>query len=48
LAEKDWQAVKDDVQVKLLPREGDGELCVPARSLPRRGKDTTPVVETFP
>ena len=34
LADKDWQAVKDDVHVKLLPC--DGELYVLARSLPRR------------
>jgi transposase len=38
LATKDWQEVKDDVQVKLLPR--DGELYVLARSLPRRGKES--------
>lgn len=38
LATKDWQAVKDDVQVKLLPR--DGELYVLARSLPRRSKES--------
>jgi hypothetical protein len=34
LATKDWQQVKDDVQVKLL--HCDGELYVLARSLPRR------------
>lgn len=38
LAAKDWQEVKDDVHVKLLPR--DGELYVLARSLPRRGKES--------
>lgn len=38
LAAKDWQEVKDDVQVKLLPREG--ELYVLARSLPRRSKES--------
>jgi len=38
LATKDWQEVKDDVQVKLLPR--DGELYVLARSLPRRCKES--------
>jgi len=38
LAAKDWQEVKDDVQVKLLPR--DGELYVLARSLPRRSKES--------
>ena len=38
LASKDWQAVKDDVHVKLLPREG--ELYVLARSLPRRAKES--------
>lgn len=38
LAAKDWQQVKDDVRVKLLPREG--ELYVLARSLPRRGKES--------
>jgi transposase len=38
LATKDWQEVKDDVQVKLLPR--DNELYVLARSLPRRGKES--------
>jgi transposase len=38
LAAKDWQQVKDDVHVKLLPR--DGELYVLARSLPRRGKES--------
>ncbi len=38
LATKDWQAVKDDVQVKLLPC--DGELYVLARSLPRRCKES--------
>lgn len=37
LAARDWQEVKDDVQVKLLPR--DGELYVLARSLPRRSKE---------
>jgi hypothetical protein len=38
LATKDWQQVKDDVHVKLLPR--DGELYVLARSLPRRSKES--------
>jgi len=38
LAAKDWQQVKDDVHVKLLPR--DGELFVLARSLPRRSKES--------
>jgi len=38
LAAKDWQQVKDDVHVKLLPR--DGELYVLARSLPRRCKES--------
>ena len=38
LAAKDWQEVKDDVHVKLLPR--DGELYVLARSLPRRCKES--------
>ena len=38
LAAKDWQQVKDDVHVKLLPR--DGELYVLARSLPRRAKES--------
>jgi transposase len=38
LAAKDWQAVKDNVQVKLLPC--DGELYVLARSLPRRSKES--------
>ena len=38
LATKDWQEVKDDVHVKLLPR--DGELCALARSLPRRGNES--------
>jgi transposase len=38
LATKDWQQVKDNVQVKLLPR--DGELYVLARSLPRRSKES--------
>jgi transposase len=38
LAGKDWQEVKDDVYVKLLPR--DGELYVLARSLPRRAKES--------
>jgi len=38
LATKDWQQVKDDVHVKLLPR--DGELYVLARSLPRRCKES--------
>lgn len=37
LAGKDWQEVKDDVHVKLLPL--DGELYVLARSLPRRAKE---------
>lgn len=39
LASKDWREVKDDVHVKLLPR--DGELYVLARSLPRRAKERT-------
>jgi len=38
LADKDWQQVKDDVHVKLLPR--DGELYVLARSMPRRAKES--------
>jgi hypothetical protein len=38
LATKDWQQVKEDVHVKLLPR--DGELYVLARSLPRRSKES--------
>ena len=38
LAAKDWQEVKDDVHVKLLPREG--ELYILARSLPRRAKES--------
>jgi transposase len=38
LAAKDWQEVKDNVQVKLLPR--DNELYVLARSLPRRSKES--------
>jgi hypothetical protein len=38
LADKEWQEVKDDVHVKLLPR--DGELYVLARSLPRRDKES--------
>jgi hypothetical protein len=38
LASKGWQQAKDDVHVKLLPR--DGELYVLARSLPRRGKQS--------
>jgi transposase len=38
LAGKDWQQAKDDVHVKLLPR--DGELYVLARSLPRRCKES--------
>ncbi len=38
LATRDWQQVKEDVQVKLLPREG--ELYVLARSLPRRSKES--------
>ena len=37
LAARDWQQAKDEVQVKLLPR--DGELYVLARSLPRRNKE---------
>lgn len=37
LASRDWQEVKDDVHVKLLPR--GGELYVLARSLPRRAKE---------
>ena len=38
LAAKEWQEVKDDVHVKLLPR--GGELYVLARSQPRRGKES--------
>jgi hypothetical protein len=38
LSTRDWQEVKDDVHVKLLPR--DGELYVLARSLPRRSKES--------
>lgn len=38
LASKEWEEVKDDVHVKLLPREG--ELYVLARSLPRRNKES--------
>lgn len=38
LADKEWQEVKDDVHVKLLPR--DGEVYVLARSLPRRDKES--------
>jgi transposase len=38
LAANDWQTVKDDVHVKLLPC--DGELYVLARSLPRRSKES--------
>jgi transposase len=38
LAGKDWQQVKEDVAVKLLPR--DGEVYVLARSLPRRNKES--------
>lgn len=34
----EWQEVKDDVHVKLLPRKG--ELYVLARSLPRRSKES--------
>jgi transposase len=37
LATKHWQQVKDEVHVKLLPREA--ELYVLARSLPRRAKE---------
>jgi len=37
LADKDWEQVKDDVTVKLLP-QGE-ELYVLARSLPRRAKE---------
>ena len=37
LAAKDWDQVKDDVSVKLLPK--DNELYVLARSLPRRAKE---------
>lgn len=37
LAEKDWQDVKDDVHVKLLPHQN--ELYLLARSLPRRAKE---------
>ena len=39
LADKDWEQVKDDVTVKLLP-QGD-ELYVLARSLPHRAKERT-------
>jgi len=38
LAERDWNHVKDDVTVKLLPK--DDELYVLARSLPRRAKES--------
>jgi len=38
LSGKEWQEVKDDVLVKLLPC--DGELYVLARSLPRRSKES--------
>ena len=38
LASKQWQEVKDDVKVKLLPRQG--ELYVLARSMPRRSKES--------
>ena len=38
LAQKEWSQVKDDVAVKLLPREG--ELYLLARSLPRRAKES--------
>ena len=38
LAGRDWHEVKDDVQVKLLPHEG--ELYVLARSMPRRSKES--------
>ena len=37
LAGKDWDQVKDDVSVKLLPK--DNELYVLARSIPRRAKE---------
>lgn len=37
LAAKDWDQVKGDVSVKLLPK--DNELYVLARSLPRRAKE---------
>ncbi len=37
LASQEWQVVKDDVHVKLLPRQE--ELYVLARSLPRRSKE---------
>ena len=37
LAQKDWQDVKDNVHVKLLPHEN--ELYLLARSLPRRAKE---------
>jgi len=37
LAEKDWQDVKNDVCVKLLPHQN--ELYLLARSLPRRAKE---------
>lgn len=39
LASRQWQEVKGDVRVKLLPREG--ELYVLARSLPRRSKESS-------
>jgi transposase len=38
LASRDWEEVKDDVHVKLLPR--GGELYILARSLPRRAKES--------
>ena len=37
LADREWQQVKNDVQVKLLPQ--NGELYVLARSEPRRNKE---------
>jgi transposase len=37
LADKNWDQVKDDVSVKLLPK--DNELYVLARSIPRRAKE---------
>ena len=37
LAQREWDQVKDDVSVKLLPK--DNELYVLARSLPRRAKE---------
>jgi hypothetical protein len=39
LAARQWQEVKGDVRVKLLPRQG--ELYVLARSIPRRSKESS-------